>query len=212
MLLEKITVGPFQCNCSILACPQRREAAVIDPGAEAERIVAVLKSRGWKPKYLIHTHAHLDHVGATEELQRELGGEVGLHREDNFLYENVAMQAALFNLPGFTVPPVQQWLEDGDVLKFGQECLEVFHTPGHTPGSLSFYVETEAGPQIFTGDTLFLGSVGRTDLWGGDFELLMKSIRNKLLGLGDATIVHPGHGPETSIGEEKRRNPFIQRL
>ncbi len=212
MLMEKLVVGPFQCNCSILACERSREAIVVDPGQEAERILAILRDKGWKPKYLVHTHAHLDHVGATEALASATRAEVCLHREDSFLYDHVAMQAALFRLPSFSVPPVTQWIEDRDVLSFGGHRLEVFHTPGHTPGSVSFYLAGESGPQVFTGDTLFLGSIGRTDLWGGDFPQLLGSIREKLLCLDDRAVVHPGHGPETSIGAERRHNPFLAGL
>lgn len=211
MLIEKMALGPFQCNCSILACETTKEAIVVDPGAEAERILQGLREQGWKPKYLVHTHAHLDHVGATEGLHRATHAEVCLHREDAFLYDNVAMQAALFRLPSFTVPAVTQWIEDRDVLSFGNYKMEVLHTPGHTPGSLSFYVPTEAGPQVFTGDTLFMGSIGRTDLWGGDMPTLLRSIKDRLMGMGDDAVVHPGHGPETTIGAEKRHNPFLRR-
>lgn len=209
MLLKKFPLGPLQCNCSILACERTKEAIVVDPGADAERILTVLRERGWKPKYLVHTHAHFDHVGATDAVHAQLGGEVCLHREDLFLYDNVAMQTALFRMPAFSVPPVEHWLEDKEKLSFGDYKMEVLHTPGHTPGSLSFYVPTAEGSHVFTGDTLFQGSIGRTDLWGGDFNQLMKSIRGKLLDLSDAALVHPGHGPETTIGEEKEGNPFL---
>jgi hydroxyacylglutathione hydrolase len=211
MLLKKFPLGPLQCNCSILACERTKEAVVVDPGAEAERILAVLESQGWKPKYILHTHAHFDHLGATEALHQKLGGEVCLHREDLFLYDNVAMQTALFRMPGFTVPPVKHWLEDQEALSFGDYKLEVLHTPGHTPGSLSFHLPTAEGAHVFTGDTLFQGSIGRTDLWGGDFDQLMGSIHGKLMDLADGTLVHPGHGGETTIGEERRENPFLRR-
>ena len=210
MILETMAVGPFQCNCTILACETSKEAIVVDPGAEPERLLRLLREQGWKPKYLVHTHAHLDHVGATQDLHRETKAEVCLHREDSYLYDNVAMQAALFRLPSFTVPSVTQWIEDRDVLKFGEHRLEVLHTPGHTPGSVSFYVDAEGGPQVFTGDTLFLGSIGRTDLWGGDMPTLLSSIQQKLMDLGDGAVVHPGHGPETTLGDEKRHNPFLR--
>lgn len=212
MLIEKMALGPFQCNCSILACETTKEAIVVDPGAEAERILESLREKGWKPKYLVHTHAHLDHVGGTEGLHRSTHAEVCLHRDDTFLYDNVAMQAALFRLPSFTVPPVTHYIEDRDVLNFGKYKMEVLHTPGHTPGSVSFYVSSEAGPQVFTGDTLFMGSIGRTDLWGGDMPTILRSIQDKLLGMEDEALVHPGHGPETTIGEERRHNPFLRRL
>lgn len=212
MLLKKFPLGPLQCNCSILACEKTKEAVVVDPGAEAERILAAIQAEGWKPKFIVHTHAHFDHLGATEEVHSRLGGEVCLHREDLFLYDNVAMQTALFRMPGFTVPPVEHWLEDKESLRFGDYRLEVLHTPGHTPGSVSFYVPTPEGSHVFTGDTLFQGGIGRTDLWGGDFELLMRSIRSKLLDLSEDAIVHPGHGSETTIGEEKAENPFLSKF
>lgn len=209
LLLKKFPLGPLQCNCSILACERTKEAIVVDPGAEAEKILAVLREEGWKPKFLVHTHAHFDHIGATEAVHAKVGGEVCLHRDDLFLYDNVAMQTALFRIPAFGVPPVEHWLEDKDRLAFGDYKMEVLHTPGHTPGSLSFYVPTKEGSHVFTGDTLFQGSIGRTDLWGGDFGQLMKSIRGKLLDLDDGAVVHAGHGPETTIGQEKAENPFL---
>ncbi len=229
MFLEKIVVGPFQCNCSILACEKTREAIIIDPGDEADRILEIIRRDGLKPKYLLHTHAHLDHVGATEEVASQAHGEVCLHREDQFLYDNMAMQTALFNLPSFSVPPVKNYLEDKDVLKFGEHKIEVLHTPGHTPGSVTFYIppvgaglvsalpanhlkldgQTQDLPLLFTGDTLFMGSIGRTDLWGGDFGQILHSIKNKLLPFNDETQVYPGHGPETTIGAERQHNPFL---
>ncbi len=212
MFIEQMAVGPFQCNCSILGCETTGEAIVVDPGGEAERILGALRDRGWRPKYLVHTHAHLDHVGATQEVYEKTNGEVCLHREDMMLYDNVAMQAALFNLPPFKVPEVKNFIEDKDVLKFGNYKMEVLHTPGHTPGSVTFLVPTEQGPQLFTGDTLFMGSIGRTDLWGGDYGQILKSIKDKLLPLAEETVVHPGHGPSSTIGREKKRNPFLTDL
>lgn len=209
MFFKSFPVGPFQCNCSILACEKTKEAIIIDPGADASRILKVIEQNGLKPKYLLHTHAHLDHVGATEGVALKTKGEVCLHRDDQFLYDNVTMQAALFNLPGFTVPPVSHYIEDGDVFRMGDLKMEALHTPGHTPGSTSFLLHGEATPQVFTGDTLFMGSIGRTDLWGGDFNLILQSIRKKLLDLPDQTVVHAGHGPQTSIGAEKTQNPFL---
>jgi hydroxyacylglutathione hydrolase len=210
MLLEKFPLGPLQCNCSILACERTREAVIVDPGAEAGRILEVLRAQAWKPRYIVHTHAHFDHVGATQGVHAALGGEVCLHRQDQFLYDNVAMQTALFRLPSFGVPPVEHWLEDKESLSFGDYKLEVLHTPGHTPGSLSFYVAGGNGSHVFTGDTLFRGGIGRTDLWGGDFGQLMQSIHKRLMDLSDEAVVHPGHGLETTIGEEREENPFLK--
>lgn len=212
MFCETLAVGPFQCNCSILACEKTKEAIIVDPGGEGSRILQIVEASGLRPKYLLHTHAHLDHVGATEQVALKTKGEVCLHRGDSFLYENVAMQAALFNLPAFTVPPVKNFIEDKDTFRFGELQVEVLHTPGHTPGSVSFLVTTPAGPQLFTGDTLFMGSIGRTDLWGGDLNLILQSIREKLLDLPGNTLVYPGHGPQTTIAQEKEHNSFINRF
>lgn len=209
MLLQNLSVGPLQCNCSILACEKSQEAIIIDPGAEADRILQILRAKGWKPKFLLHTHAHFDHIGATDELYQHLGGEVCLHREDLFLYENVATQTSLFGMPGFSVPAIQSFLEDKDTLRFGEYRVEILHTPGHSPGSISFYIPTEKEDWLFTGDTLFQGSIGRTDLWGGDYGQIIRSIKNRLLAFDDKTVVYTGHGPETTIGEEKLHNPFL---
>jgi glyoxylase-like metal-dependent hydrolase (beta-lactamase superfamily II) len=212
MIHEQVVVGPFQCNCSLLACETTREAIVVDPGGEGELILEILKQKGWVVKYLVHTHAHLDHVGATEPVHAATRGKICLHRDDLFLYENVAMQAALFGLPAFTVPDVEYFIEDKDILKFGKYRAEILHTPGHTPGSVTYLVDTEQGVELFTGDTLFMGSIGRTDLWGGDSQQILRSIQDKLLPLDDGTRVHPGHGPHSTIGAERRRNPFLQGL
>lgn len=211
MIHEQFAVGPFQCNCSILACEKTGEAVVVDPGGEAPRLIKALEDGGFKVKYLLHTHAHLDHVGATEDVQKAKGGQVCLHRDDQFLYDNVAMQASLFGLPAFTVPAVDHYILDKDNFEFGTYRAEALHTPGHTPGSVSFLVDTEKGPELFTGDTLFMGSIGRTDLWGGDYDQIISSIREKLLPLDDRTRVHAGHGGSSTIGMEKKRNPFLQK-
>lgn len=212
MILESLSVGPFQCNCTILGCEKTREAVVIDPGEEAERIITLLQERGLKPKYLLHTHAHLDHVGGTCGVQEKVGGEACLHEADKFLFDNVAMQAALFNLPPPRTGKIDQWLLDGDQVDFGEHRIEVWHTPGHTPGSLSFYLPDPSGNRLFTGDTLFASSIGRTDLWGGNYEQILRSIRDKILPCDDDTVVYAGHGPNSTVGAERRHNPFLQNL
>lgn len=209
MILEHLTVGPFQCNCSIIACEKTREAIVVDPGDDSERISTILKEKQLNLKYLVHTHAHLDHVGATCDLQENFKGQACLHEEDQFLWDNVAMQAALFNLPPPKSGKVDLYIHQGDQINFGDLNLHVLHTPGHTPGSLCFVLEENNQVHLFAGDTLFAGSIGRTDLWGGDYGTIIHSIKDKLLSLDDATQVHPGHGPLTSIGVEKNRNPFL---
>ena len=212
MILEKLSLGPFQCNCTILGCEKTKEAVVIDPGDEPERIIEILKNQGLKPKYLLHTHAHLDHVGGTCGVQEHAGGDACLHKGDEFLFDNVPMQAALFNLPPPPTGKIDQWIGEGDVLQFGNHKIQVFHTPGHTPGSISFLLEDPEGDQLFSGDTLFARSIGRTDLWGGDFNQIIKSIRDKLLPLDDKTIIHAGHGPNSTIGAERSSNPFINNI
>lgn len=207
MFLESFPVGPFQCNCSVLACEETRSAVVIDPGEEAERIVALLTEHDLKPLFILHTHAHLDHVGGTDALQKAKGGETCLHEDDMPLCQHLALQAELFGLPEPTTPTIDRFLKDGDRLSFGRESIDVLHTPGHTPGSLCFFISNIG---LWTGDTLFAGSVGRTDLWGGSHPTLIGSIRKKLLSFPTDTLVYPGHGRSTAIGLEKERNPFLQ--
>lgn len=206
MIFESFPVGPFQCNCMIIGCEESRSAVVIDPGDDAERILSVLSQHQLKPVYLLHSHAHLDHIGATKAVHQDSGGLTCLHEDDLFLCEHLAEQAALFGLPTPETPKIDQFLKDGNVLSFGNESVEVLHTPGHTPGSLSFYIP-ELG--LMTGDTLFSGSVGRTDLWKGSYPTLISSIKKHLLPFPDETQVYPGHGPSTTIGLERRRNPFL---
>jgi hydroxyacylglutathione hydrolase len=224
MLERSFTVGPFQCNSRLLVCPATGIGALLDPGAEASRLLEAI--RGWKTPsgalvrigYLLHTHAHLDHAGATRELREALaqGGsapEIWLHREDEPLYRALPMQARIFGLSSEDPLPVDRYLEEGQVLEVGRLRLSVLHTPGHSPGGVSFRLHEDralgAAETVFSGDTLFQGSFGRTDLWGGDAALLLRSIRERLLVLDGDTRVCPGHGPDTSIAIEKRENPFL---
>lgn len=234
MIFESFPVGLLQCNCAILGDEDSREAIVIDPGDEVERILAVLKKHGLKLRRIVNTHTHIDHVGANADLRDRTGAEVCLHKADLFLLENLKMQAAMIGLPAPVASKVDAFLETGDVIRCGAIACGVLHTPGHTPGSLTF--ETELGheisaalnpepnvmgqserketsrPVLFTGDTLFMSSIGRTDLWGGSFETIMKSLAAILAQYDDATIVLPGHGPATTIGRERVTNPFLQQL
>jgi hydroxyacylglutathione hydrolase len=209
MQLQTFAVGPFQCNCSILGDPQTGTAVVIDPGDEAETIADALAQKGWKLTHVLHTHAHVDHVGGTTALQRAAGGKTWLHKGDQWLAENVAMQCALIGLPVPEAPHIDAWLEEGTRLPFGGDTIETLHTPGHTPGSCCFVLRAAGRQLCFAGDTLFAGSIGRTDLWGGDTAQILSSLKGKLLALEDGTEVIAGHGAATTIGRERRSNPFL---
>jgi glyoxylase-like metal-dependent hydrolase (beta-lactamase superfamily II) len=210
MIFEQLAVGPLQCNCYILGDDRTREALVVDPGDEAERILAVIECHRLTVRAIVQTHAHFDHVGATAPLREATGAEVCLHRGDRELYEQLPMQAQWFGLPAPKATAITRWCEDGDDVKAGGLVMAVLHTPGHTPGSLC--LSLGEAKLLFSGDTLFCGGVGRTDLWGGSQEQLMASIQTRLLTLPDETAVYPGHGPDTTIGQERRSNPFLQQF
>ncbi len=206
-LIETIVVGPFQCNCSIVADEATREAVVVDPGDEGERIARALVRAGVTTVALLHTHGHLDHIGATGELAELTKAPIRLHAADRPLYDRLPEQAAMFGIEAAPPPPPDAPLVDGEVIRFGKSALRVIHTPGHTPGSVCFLLQGEK-PILFSGDTLFQRSIGRTDLWGGDTEAILASIRRRLFALPGDTPVICGHGPGTTIEEEKRLNPF----
>lgn len=206
-LLETFPVGPLQCNCSILVDQATREAVVIDPGDEPERILRALAEAKAKPVALLHTHAHFDHITGTAELSRATGAPIRLHAADRPLYDALPDQAAFFGLSAETPRPPDAPLSEGEVIRFGGFQIRALHTPGHTPGSTCFVLEGES-PVLFSGDTLFRRSIGRTDLWGGDTRAILSSIRGRLFTLPNDTPVVCGHGPGTTIEEEKRLNPF----
>jgi glyoxylase-like metal-dependent hydrolase (beta-lactamase superfamily II) len=211
MFVETFPVGPLQCNCTVLACERTREAVIIDPGDEPERILDVVRANDLTVTALLHTHAHIDHVGATGPMKAAFDGVpvIGLHRGDLWLYDNVPMQAQMLGLKGVAAPPPpDRWLDHGDVITWGDTGrAEVLHTPGHTPGSICFQVDD--AQRVFTGDTLFRGSIGRTDLWGGSYEGIIRSIQEQLKPLDPDLVVVAGHGPSSTIGEEQRSNPFL---
>ena len=211
MLCETFAAGRFQCNCSIVADPTTREAIVIDPGGETERIAAIVRANDLIVTAIVHTHAHLDHVFATAAVKQAHGGSVCLHPGDRPLYDGVAVQAAMF---GWAPPPmtaVERWLDDGETLRFGAHGALVVHTPGHTPGSVCFEIAAPGErTRLFAGDTLFRRSVGRTDLPGGDAGRLRRSIQDKLYTRDLDAVVIPGHGPTTTLGDEARANPFVR--
>ncbi len=210
-----LPVGMLQCNCTIIGDPLTREALVIDPGDEITRIMDLLGRHKLTVKAIVSTHAHIDHVGGLSKLHRFTGAPVLMHQEDLPLYQAMEMQAAFLGVAAPEITSIDNLLKEGDTLRWGDYQARIIHTPGHTPGSVCLYVPQEAGtiklaaPQLYAGDTLFAGSIGRTDLWGGSMDQIMDSLRGKLLQLPDTTIVYPGHGPATTIGNERHSNPFL---
>jgi glyoxylase-like metal-dependent hydrolase (beta-lactamase superfamily II) len=209
MLLETFPVGSFQCNCSVLACADTKEAIVVDPGGEHQRILEIVRHYDLTVKWIVHTHAHLDHIYETRDVKEQAGGTIALHKDDLFLYDGFAMQAAMFGWRVRPVLPVEHWLTDGEKLDFGKRAAEVVHTPGHTPGSCCFKVDIDGEPLLLAGDTLFMRSIGRTDLPGGDFTTIERSIKERIYTLDPDTRVICGHGPDTTVGDERLRNPFV---
>ncbi len=211
MRVETLAVGPLGCNCSIVADMEVKRAFVIDPGGDLDEIQARLRELGVSVDAIVHTHTHVDHVGCTAELQRATGAAASIHEADRFLYDLLPVQAALVGTEVPAKAELDGALIDGRSLRAGSLELGVLHTPGHTPGSCSFVVRDAGRTHLFAGDTLFRGSIGRTDLWGGDTDAILRSIQGKLLALPDDTLVVTGHGPGTTIGAERAGNPFVRR-
>lgn len=210
MLKETVVVGSFQCNCTILACDKTKEAVIIDPGDEANKIMEIVNHYNLKVKYLLHTHAHLDHIMATREIKEKTGAEILLHRADNDIYNNLVNQAIMFGFNVQSPLKVDKFVEHNEKISAGEEILtKVIHTPGHSPGSICYHFEQE-NPFLFSGDTLFAQSIGRTDLWGGSYPQIIQSIKDKLFSLPEDTEICPGHGPKTTVWEEKKKNPFFK--
>lgn len=211
LLRETFPAGSFQCNCTILACGDTKDAVVIDPGGEIEKIAEVIAHYDLTVRSIIHTHAHLDHIYGTRDVNAAHGGEVCLHKGDAFLYDGFATQAAMFGWKVQPTTPVTRWIEHEDTIALGNRTLSVVHTPGHTPGSVCFEVhDPDAGRLLFSGDTLFRRSIGRTDLPGGDGTLIQRSIKERLYSRDPDTLVIPGHGPTTTLGDEAKANPFVR--
>ena len=206
VIRETFPVGPLGCNCTILGDKSTGKAIVIDPGGDADKILARLSALSLTLTRVIHTHAHLDHFLASGELKEKTGVKLALHKEDFPLWQHLETQCNMFGIPYKPVPDPDQWLQDDEDLGiFSGVCM---HTPGHTPGSLSFCFE--GARLLVAGDTLFKGSIGRTDLWGGDAGLIKKSIQTRLYKLDESLVVVAGHGPDTTIGEEMRYNAIIR--
>jgi hydroxyacylglutathione hydrolase len=225
LIHEILPVGMLQCNCHIVGDPQTREAIVIDPGDDAAKILEVVERHHLKVTAIAVTHTHIDHVIGLRRIHQATGAPVYVHGEDVNLYQMLDVQAAWLGWKTPEQTPLDQLVRDGDVIRWGRYQAQVLHTPGHTPGSICLYMPAEipaplppsvaassavpGAGRLFAGDTLFAGSIGRTDLWGGSFAGIIRSIKGKVLELPDDTIVFPGHGESTTIGQERETNPFL---
>jgi hydroxyacylglutathione hydrolase len=204
-------VGPFFKNGFVVACPATHDAVLIDPGDEVDTLLAIAADRQLAIKHILLTHAHVDHVTGVAAAKRALGVSVYLHRDDLFLYDQAVEMGRMFGLRVEPQPPIDRFYEAGETIPFGNCLATPHHTPGHCPGGVCLQISSGDGPgkDLFVGDTLFAGSIGRTDLPGGDYQTLLDSIRTVLFAFGDDARVYPGHGPATTIGEERRTNPFL---
>ena len=205
MIFDTLPTGPLEVNCYIIGCEETGHAAVIDPGGHADRILQVLNKHKLKAVMIINTHGHFDHIGANSDLLQATGAELIIHQLDRPLLDRAGEHAASFGLRAEPSPAPSRELLGGETLQLGKLSIQVIHTPGHSPGGVCLYLEDI----LLVGDTLFAGSIGRTDLPGGDHQLLISGIKEKLLPLPEETKVYPGHGPMTTIGQEKMYNPFL---
>jgi len=205
LVIHHLSVGPLQVNCFLVACPKTHDAMVVDPGEDGDRILKLANQEGLKIVKVVNTHCHFDHIGANRQLIEATGAELLLHAADQPLLAQARSQAATFGLSAEPSPEPDRLLDQGDTFDVGELTFKVFHVPGHSPGGICLLSEGH----LFVGDVLFAGSIGRTDLPGGDFDALVSGVRGRLFSLPDETIVHPGHGPDTTIGQERRMNPFV---
>ena len=214
MIVESQAVAPFFKNGYVAGCEETREAVLIDPGDEVPSLLAFAERSALTIRCILLTHAHVDHVTGVAAAKRALHVPIYLHHDDLFLYERAVEMGAMFGLKVEPQPPIDVFYTPAQVIPFGTYEVRVHHTPGHCPGGVCLQIGKKgtSGTELFVGDTLFAGSIGRTDLPGGDYNTLISSIRNVLLPLGDAAVVHSGHGPDTTIGQERRTNPFLNGL
>lgn len=207
MILRTLTVGLIQTNCYIIGCERTKEGAIIDPGGHPERILQAVREAGLTVRYVLNTHCHFDHMAANAEVVAATGAPLAIHPAERPILESRG-GAAWFGVPISPSPPPDLELMDGQILEVGTLRLQVLHTPGHSPGSVTFYLPDQG--VAFDGDVLFAMGVGRTDLPGGDWDTLMRSIGEVLFALPEETVLYPGHGPPTTVGQEKRFNPWLQ--
>jgi glyoxylase-like metal-dependent hydrolase (beta-lactamase superfamily II) len=208
LVVESLVVGPFGVNAYLVGEPESRSALLIDPGADLEALARLLEKTGFALAAIVNTHAHIDHVAAVAEAKRRFGAPYWLHQADKGLLGALPMQAMMFGFPEPELPEVDRWLTDGDPLELGKVSGRILHTPGHSPGGCCLYFPDEK--LVFTGDTLFRSSIGRTDLPGGSYEQITRSVRERLFTLGDDVTFYPGHGPSGLIGEERLSNPYVR--
>jgi hydroxyacylglutathione hydrolase len=211
MILETQATGPFMKNGFVVGCERTREAVLIDPGDEVAGLLAFAERETLAIRAILLTHAHVDHITGVATAKRALGVPIYLHRDDLFLYEHAVESGRIFGLRVEPQPPIDEFYSAGQVIAFGEYEARPHHTPGHCPGGVCLQIgkKGERGKDLFVGDTLFAGSIGRTDLPGGDYNTLIGSIRTVLFAFGDEAVVYPGHGPSTTIGHERRTNPFL---
>jgi hydroxyacylglutathione hydrolase len=205
VILKMLVVGPIQANCYILGCERTKLAAVIDPGGDANRILMVLAKEGLRLVYIINTHGHFDHTTDNKRLKEVTGAQLVIHRADAPMIMNQSEKGSMWGMRIENSPAPDRYVEEGDMIAFGDISLKVLHTPGHSAGGISLFTDK----MVFVGDTLFAGSIGRTDFPGGDYKSLIRHVREKIFTLGDDVVVYPGHGPRTTVGQERQTNPFF---
>jgi len=204
LILKTLVVGPIQSNCYVIGCERTREAAVIDPGGDADRILITLAKDKLRCAYVINTHGHFDHSAENKRLKEVTGAQLLIHHEDAPMILDQSNRG-MWGIQIENSPPPDRYLNEGDTITLGDISLKVLHTPGHSPGGISLVTDKV----VFIGDTLFAGSIGRTDFPGGDHEGLLRNVRKKIFTLGDDVVVYPGHGPKTTVGRERKTNPFF---